>query len=323
MRNEFLAPGSTGLEETINKANDIFQEVKQTSDATLDSRLLVTAGDLSARRAIQNKLGGVSSGVDVDEFVSKCITFMRKGPSERDADIMPSTQPRRRNLVDDDSNAEDSGDEGDASNWEWLGLKACFPNNIRPPLPGFLLGPLSVQKRARKQTQRTQRQKKRNIADASRPDEIKLQDIEKAENANLTTLCRNIYNLLYESIEQGMAKAMADVEATGDNITEKETLEIFDKYSISDDGGICLYRFAFNPESFGQTVENLFYISFLIRDGNAGIQVDGRGLPTLRKSPLCLSTSPPDSSSLSLPPFLPSYPLVKSKLTMYSPSSCA
>ena len=299
-KNEYLAAKSTGLEDTIIKANDLYKNVKQTSDATLDSRLLVAAGDLSARRAIQNKLGGVGTGVDVDEFVSKCITFMRKGPGERDAELVASTQPRRRGLdYGDESDVAGSDDEGDASNWEWLGLKLCFPSNVRPPVPGFLLGPLSVQKRARKQTQRTQRQQKRDIADALRPDEIQAQDIEKAENANLTTLCRNIYKLLWETSERSKELAAADVAAIGDAITEEETYEIFEKYHIAENEGICLYHFAFNPKSFGQTVENLFYISFLIRDGNAGISVDNRGLTTLRK----FASTSSSASPLSLPPF--------------------
>ena len=49
------------------------------------------------------------------------------------------------------------------------------------------------------------------------------------------------------------------------------------------DGGVQLYPFIINPKSFGQTVENLFYVSFLIRDGSAGVQMDDNGLPTLRE----------------------------------------
>jgi hypothetical protein len=32
-----------------------------------------------------------------------------------------------------------------------------------------------------------------------------------------------------------------------------------------------------NPDDFGQSVENCFYVSFLIKDGKAGIEVTNEG----------------------------------------------
>jgi hypothetical protein len=37
-----------------------------------------------------------------------------------------------------------------------------------------------------------------------------------------------------------------------------------------------------NPDDYGQTVENIFYASFLIKEGSAGIQVDDDGLVVIR-----------------------------------------
>src|SRR2546429_5941113 len=76
---EYLQADSTGLVQTVKKADELFKNVKQTSDATIDSRLLVTAADLSYKRTNEMALGDSSTGVDVDEFVSKCITFMQRG----------------------------------------------------------------------------------------------------------------------------------------------------------------------------------------------------------------------------------------------------
>lgn len=42
-----------------------------------------------------------------------------------------------------------------------------------------------------------------------------------------------------------------------------------------------MFRFALNPDSFCDSVENLFYISFLIRDGKAAIIEDNEGDPIL------------------------------------------
>ena len=270
-----MAAGSEGLFKTIEKANEIFGSVKQTSDATLDSRLLVSAADLSAKRTTQLNLGDTSQGIDVDEFVGKCKAFMRHGSGGR----------RRRyrqdaNSGEDDSVAEGSADEGDAYDWERLGCQACFPNNLRPPVSGFLLGPLSVQKKVRKQTQRRERLQKRDPREAVRPEELKAQDLQKKENSDLTTLCKKIYSLLAKIQTEGPDKVRADVT---EEMTDEEVGIIMARHKMANDGGVPFFQFVINPRSFGQTVENMFYVSFLIRDGTAGIYSDSNGLPTLRK----------------------------------------
>jgi hypothetical protein len=44
---------------------------------------------------------------------------------------------------------------------------------------------------------------------------------------------------------------------------------------------INLFEFVINPTSFGQTIENIFYLSFVIRNAMGRIEEDGNGLPVV------------------------------------------
>jgi len=234
----------------------------------------VSTADLSAKRTTQLTLGDSTTGIDVDDFVGKCISFMRRAPAD-------GVSSRRRGQDDSDEEGGEGFDEGDAFNWEWLGRQACFPNNVRPPVPGFLLGPLSVQKRVRKATQRRERLQRKDPNDAVRPEEMKAQDFEKSDNSNLTTLCRNIRELLVKTMVNGQAAALSEMT---EDISDEDARALLARHNIADDEGVPFFRFVVNPKSFGQTVENLFYVSFLIRDGTVGFGNDSNMMPTLRKS---------------------------------------
>ena len=64
-------------------------------------------------------------------------------------------------------------------------------------------------------------------------------------------------------------------------MTSEQQTALMHQYGLRDTGGVDLRKFVVNPRSFGQTVENLFYVSFLIRDGKVAIEFDEFDLPTL------------------------------------------
>ena len=276
--------GNHGIRTTIEKANGYYEHVKQTSDATIDSRLLVNAAELGYKKAVNLSSGDAATGIDVDEFVSKCITYMRQGTDEPQSTAPRSTQRSRfpRSQADPDDSDED---QGDTLNWERLG-RVAFRYNSRPAICGFLLGPLSVQKRARAPTQRRARERI-DPSQAVQPQELRNEDLDKQEAPHLTTMCKNINELL--ETKQTESQHIRDEEMSlipEEERTEDTIQEIMDKYRIADDGGVPLYPFCINPRSFGQSVENLFYISFLVRDGMVSMSLDSRGLPTLREFPV-------------------------------------
>jgi non-structural maintenance of chromosomes element 4 len=282
-RTEFLLADNEGLKQTLLDADVIIDGVKQTSDATIDSRLFVNAADLSLKKVEKLTLGDTERRVDIDHFVAKCMTFMRRGQSSAPASYRAagSTQARHNRSTQHADNSDDEDPEaGDMLNWSYLGAFACLQHNSRPPVPGFLLGPLSLEKRMRKVLQRRARNANKDLVE-TRPEILRPEDIEKSENSSLTVLCARIMERLRRAAEEEMDAC--DAEAWED-ITEEETKALMRRHGVNEDGGVDLFKFVINPRSFGQTVENLFYVSFLIRDGKAAITIDDDGLPYLCKS---------------------------------------
>ncbi|KFY61407.1 hypothetical protein V496_05022 [Pseudogymnoascus sp. VKM F-4515 (FW-2607)] len=282
-RAEFLRADNEGLKQTLLDADEILDGVKQTGDATVDSRLIANAADLSLKKIEKLTLGDSDRRVDIDHFVAKCMTFMRQGrghgsaptPSAR---APTSTQSRRRTMQNGDNPDDDDDPEaGDMLDWSHLGAFACQQHNSRPPIPGFLLGPLSLEKRARRVIQRRAPNANRDLVE-TQPEILRPEDIERSENSSLTFLCARIMERLRHAAAAGMDACEAEA---WEGITDEEVKMLMRKHGLNADGGMDLFRFVINPRSFGQTVENMFYVSFLIRDGKAAITVDEDGLPFL------------------------------------------
>ena len=276
-RDEIVKPNNMLL-DALSKQNNLFGKVRQTTDAAIDSRFLVNASELAGKKLNNSLQGNAGVGIDLDQFVSKCIYFMRSGgyvAGEEDAPAVP---------VGDDEEDEDP----DGLDWALLGRQACFPCNRRPPTTSFLLGPLSVQKRVRT-TQRKARSQRQPVGPATRPQEIKEGDIQQSENSNLSSLVKGIKSRLQDHISRGTAGVDTELSEVPEEELDDETqAAALKRYRVtplpSGEAAVSLLDFAINPHDFGQTVENLFYISFLVREGNAKIVKDDEGLPLLCKS---------------------------------------
>ena len=274
-RDEYIKPSSKRLNELIPQATRVFGKVRMTADAVLDSHFLTSVTDLSSKQ-LKNSVdqGNNGIGVDLDQFVSRCIFFMKEGrPPGADEDAQPSSRGPRQTQRDQ----EDEEGDGEGLDWAYLGRHACFSSNKRPPLSSFLLGPLSVQKRVRT-TVRRARAQRQPLGPATRPQEIKLDEITKNENSSLTHQVKTIKARLSDHIEKAIEMAENDQ-------TEEDEDTVLRRHRIcmtpSEEPAVSLFDFAINPNSFGQTVENLFYVSFLIREGAAKVETDAHGLPLL------------------------------------------
>lgn len=285
-KDEYQQQDSTGLHDTLRKANALASGVKQTTEAAIDSKLLVSTADASYRKTMRLTSGNIAQGIDVDEFVSKCITYMRLGSgiAEDDAPELTATQQHRRQpgrgvLGDEGDDDDEIGDDGDMFNWEHLGRFACLPNIRRPATPGFLLGPLSTEVKKRKVVKRSAPFRPNNLQE-TRPEVLDAEAVQRTEKNDLTAICSKILHRLKQVQEEAQEAVEKAVEG---GASDEEAQKLMTRRGLRDTGGIDLFKFVVNPRSFGQTVENLFYVSFLIRDGRIKMDFDENKLPALRK----------------------------------------
>ncbi|ORX58109.1 hypothetical protein DM01DRAFT_1333773 [Hesseltinella vesiculosa] len=208
-KREYADAFGQGLDDTLAEANNLFTKVRNTTEATLDSRLLVLSADITTQKARNLRVD--HQLFNVDEFIAKVKSF-----------------------------CSGSSPEVVAENWVKLGKRATkYGRTVRSI--DFMLGPLSVEKKKRKITKQVRLTK--NKEDLVQPQQLEQNDIQKQTN--------------------------------------ETTLQVNQVYKILDQRGPTNYfEFITNPDSFSQTVENMFYVSFLIRNGVAEID-DSTGQPIL------------------------------------------
>jgi hypothetical protein len=244
---------------------------------------MANVSELAYKKTAQLVLGDSSTGVDVSEFLSKCITYMQTGGqiNGNNDDLPARTQntqsTQRRRTRDRGEDDDEDGEFAEPLDWAVLGINACFPYNTRPACPSFLLGPLSVEKKVRAQTQRRARNTRDTTAREARPEALTREDLGQADENALTTICDRIHRHLLQHV--AAATAARDRAMARGGIQDPSAF--MKKFRITDEGGPSLFEYAVNPQSFGQTVENLFYISFLIKEGYVGVKPDSQGLPSL------------------------------------------
>ncbi|KIM69113.1 hypothetical protein SCLCIDRAFT_1208540 [Scleroderma citrinum Foug A] len=142
---------------------------------------------------------------------------------------------------DNEDDSEMEVEEDRVLDWDKIGRKALAKSR-RVPVTGYMLGPLLIEQKKRVLVKRQKQEKVQE--EERRPQEIKEEDIKRSDN-----------------------------ETTKNVLIIKDILE--------STGPINLFEFIVNPNDFAQSVENLFYVSFLIRDGECAFEITDEGDPMI------------------------------------------
>ncbi|CUA75415.1 Non-structural maintenance of chromosome element 4 [Rhizoctonia solani] len=145
-------------------------------------------------------------------------------------------------------------DEEDLDGPQWLAWSKLTPKVMArsraAPAMDFMLGPLSVEQKKRQATQRAKLDK--NKKEEVKPEELAAEDLKRSENETSENI-----KLVYRRLEECQR--------------------------------INFFKFVINPTSFGQSVENMFYVSFMIRDAKIAFEV-------VDDEPFIYACDPPDQS---------------------------
>ncbi|GAA5856073.1 hypothetical protein JCM8547_002967 [Rhodosporidiobolus lusitaniae] len=226
------------LSAQVLATNKLFAKVDAPSEAILDSRVLIATSEAGALKARQLKID--ADAFDTDEFLARLKTFLGVrgggGGGKRRRRRQPEESDEEDELDEEDGRRR--GDAVDAVKWGKVG-RILSGESRRVPALDFMFGPLSIEIKEKKA--RTQRAKNKvEEKDRTRPEELHAEDVAKNEN------------------ETGKVTAKI----------AKRLLE------VAGSTGYPYLAFVVNPHSFSQTVENMFYFSFLMRENKAAIEVE-------------------------------------------------
>ncbi|KAJ1951759.1 hypothetical protein IWQ62_006377, partial [Dispira parvispora] len=159
-RTELVQSDAQGLVQSLQNANALYEKVKNTYEASLDSRFLIMSSDIGTQKAKMMRIDHDS--YDVDEYFIKLNNLVQgshpvEGLEEYPPDKLLGTY------------------------WNKLG-SVVAKYSRRAPTSDFMFGPLLTEKRVLQTPRnRTVRQAK-NAENLVQPQQLEENDIEKQEN---------------------------------------------------------------------------------------------------------------------------------------------
>ncbi|WWC73428.1 uncharacterized protein I206_107395 [Kwoniella pini CBS 10737] len=239
MRANLANSTTDDLIQAMSKQEDLFINVKDTGIGALDANLMKTNTENAMALAKKFKIDGVN--FDIDEFLLKVKGHLGLDRIEL-ADQDQSS--------DEDDELEDSLQsrgggrgvrKGVLGDWDKIGwMAAKFYRRVSGV--EFMYGPLS---KIHEKKKAGPRQKKKALAPEIRPEEVQQEQGKEKSKDDFTSNVRMVKKVLQKLDPQGE--------------------------------GINFFELIIHPEDFGQSVENCFFVSFLLNQGLAGIDLTDDG----------------------------------------------
>jgi hypothetical protein len=164
-----------------------------------------------------------------------------------------------------------------------LGVGSCF--NALPPDVSFLNGPIDVAYEPKIRKQREKRvieddAKEVSVQTVHQTKKNKDQDKLSAAEKHVSDIAKTLVKKSSQDLEMKVKLVEEQIGMEKDQ-WDKDMIRKFNKeYKPSK---VCAVKFLFNPHSFTQTVENVFGLSFLVKENKAKIGV--------RKPEECVGTN--------------------------------
>ena len=257
--------GSAMLLHYIDEITELYkrvqsQKVRDTRVHLEDSEVFKEASDFAALNARNIVFDDSGIALDDREFFKCLRRFAVTDPSllsrndigdNNDHDSYVNAEDDDDDDDDDDDLDEEEAitDEYTFNKTNWLKLGILYHQvSKKSILVDFLNGPLKAEKRKIVRTRNVDDTKSSGLAKTAR--QVQASDISGNEEQNTANMVKSVYQTYIE------------------------------KY---DGNGVNLFKFFINPRSFGQSVENLFYTSFLVKDGRLKLYVNDEGVPCIQR----------------------------------------
>lgn len=208
--------------------------------------------------------------------------------------------------------------------WQDLGFQVGVCFNALPSRVSFLRGPIdaSYQPKERKKPERRKRNtandEETENAEEERPEELDQTKKKKADgNAlsavekHIATINKTLAQLTRVEKESALARKPEFMERissqmTGGEDDVKKKCKKKERAFHSEAGRVNAVQCLFNPQSFTQTVENIFHYSFLVKNNKAGIRVrsaeKAEELGGAGPGPVAYTIDKADASNVNMPP---------------------